>query len=93
MFPPLVEPELETGAAGYAGSGDQRHIGRRTIMSPKVVLEKKRPLHAERPVGVEGIVHLWILDDDVALRRIACEIECVQRHQTRLGDHQGSRGC
>jgi hypothetical protein len=43
-------------------------------MSPKVALEKKRPLDAERPVGAEGVLHPRLLDDDAVVREVAREI-------------------
>jgi hypothetical protein len=43
-------------------------------------------LDAQRPVGVEGILHPRILDDDVVVRQIAGEIERVRPGGTPYGD-------
>src|SRR3984893_1238355 len=43
MFPPLSERNLKPALLDRRVPGGPRHIGRRTIMSSKVGLEKRRP--------------------------------------------------
>ena len=73
-----LEVEAVAALDEVAKAGPRKMIDKRAhALSRQHVHGSEAGLDAERPVGVESILHPWILDDDIVVRQIAREIEGV----------------